>query len=418
MDLVARGLHFPSGIDFDDQGRLYVAESGVGFGGPAGGRVLRVEPDGSTVVLREDLGDPVNGLCFFEGFFYVSEGGWPGRIGRLSLDGEWKVLVDGLPGLGQYRTNRAIVGPDRRLYFSQGALTNSGVIGLDSLEFPGLRRLPHQHDVPGWDVVLTGSNFETDDPTSTSGRRVRTGAFSPFGVETKPGQRIAGKLPCTAAVMRCQLDGSGLELLAWGVRNACGLLYLPDGPLLAIDQGMADRGSRPVGRVPDLLFEIYDGAWYGWPDFVGGVPVTDSRFRPARGAAARFLLANHGELPPPERPLLEFPLEAGASQLDAIPESASRWPGQILVALFGDERPPAGPQPLRTGRSIARIDPANWTLHPVKAGPFQRPIDVRIDPAGEAAYVVDFGEYELATGGVVRAKAGTGAIWRIPLRDL
>ena len=56
--------------------------------------------------------------------------------------------------------------------------------------------------------------------------------------------------------MRCNLDGSDLELVAWGLRNAYGLGFLPDGRLLAVDQGADDRGSRPVGNVPDLLFEV------------------------------------------------------------------------------------------------------------------------------------------------------------------
>jgi hypothetical protein len=422
VDLVARGLHFPTSLTFDDRGRIYVAESGIAFGGaPAGGRILRVEPDGRTVAIREDLRDPVNGLCFHDGFFYISEGGWPGRISRLSLDGEYRILVAPLPGLGLFQTNMAVVGPDRRLWFSQGALTNSGIVGLDSLEVPWLRRLPHNHDIPGFDVVLSGMNAETDNPASTGGRRVRTGPFSPFGVETKPGQRIAGRLPCTAAVMRCGLDGSGLELVAWGLRNAYGLLFLPDGRLLATEQGADDRGSRPIGHAPDLLFEVVEGAWYGWPDFVGGVPVTDPRFRPSRGAMPRRLLANHGELPPPEEPLLEFPPHAAATKLDVIPEGAPRWPEQILVALFGalfeDNRPLAGQRGPRAGRSLARIDPANWTLHAVKAGPFHRPIDVRVEPSGDSVVVVDFGAFEAASG-VHEAKAGSGAVWRIPLRDL
>lgn len=422
MDLVARGLNYPTSLTFDDRGRIYVAESGLPFAGaPAGGRILRLEPGGGTVLIWQDLRDPVNGLVFHEGFFYVSEGGWPGRITRVALNGARKILVDHLPGLGHFQTNMAVIGPDHRLWFSQGAATNSGIVGLDSLEVHWLRRLPHNHDIPGWDVVLTGVNPETDDPSSTSGRRVRTGAFSPFGVETKPGQRIAGRLPCTASVMRCRLDGSGLELVAWGLRNAYGLLFLPDGRLLATEQGADDRGSRPIGRAPDFLYEIVEEAWYGWPDFIGGLPVTDPRFRSARGAAARRLLANHDELPPPEQPLLAFPVNAAATKLDVIPEGASRWPEQILVALFGalfeDNLPVAGPRGPRVGRTIARIDPASWTLHPVKAGPFHRPIDVRVDPSGEFVYVVDFGEYEAFPGGV-ETTAGTGAVWRISLRDL
>ena len=64
-----------------------------------------------------------------------------------------------------------------------------------------------------------------------------------------------------AAVMRCNLDGSGLELVAWGFRNAYGLGFLPDGRLLAADQGVDDRGSRPLGNAPDLFHEVKARAW-------------------------------------------------------------------------------------------------------------------------------------------------------------
>src|SRR5687768_13140331 len=76
VDLVARGLNYPTSLTFDDRGRIYVAESGLPFAGaPAGGRILRLEPGGGTVPVWQDLRDPVNGLVFHEGFFYVSEGG-------------------------------------------------------------------------------------------------------------------------------------------------------------------------------------------------------------------------------------------------------------------------------------------------------------------------------------------------------
>src|SRR5207248_334781 len=192
-----------------------------------------------------------------------------------------------------------------RLYFSQGAMTNTGIIGLDAYELGWLRRLPHAHDLPGHNLVLVGINVETPDPLSDRpDARASTGAFVPFGTPTEPGQRIPAQLPCTAAMMRCNPDGTDLELVAWGLRNAFGLGFLPDGRLLAIDQGADDRGSRPVGNAPDLLFEVRRGAWYGWPDFIGGDPITDARYRPVRGPAPAFALANPHALPAPERPLL------------------------------------------------------------------------------------------------------------------
>lgn len=417
--IVAEGLDFPTSLAFDEEGTPWIAESGLPFAGAApGGRIRRVGRNGRTEPLLGDLRSPVNGLCFSDGAFIIAEGGHPGRISRWAPGKPLETVLDGLPGLGNYHTNMTALSPDGWLYFSQGALTNSGVIGLDAYELGWLRRLPHNHDIPGFDVELAGLNLETDNPFNHNGHKwVKTGAFSPFGVETQPGQRIGARVPCTASVMRCRPDGSNLELVAWGLRNAYGLLFLPDGRLIATDQGADDRGSRPIGNAPDVLFEVRAGGWYGWPDFVGGVPVTDPRFRPTRGPAPEPLLANPGELPPPERPLLEFAVNAAAVKMAVLPSKASRWPGQILVALFGDERPMTGPAGPRIGRSLARIDPSDWSLHPVERGPWQRPIDVQVHPFEEAVYVLDFGEFEMGPNGV-EARAGTGALWKIPLGAL
>jgi sugar lactone lactonase YvrE len=415
---VADGLDFPTSIAFDDAGRPWVAESGLPFAGARpGGRLLRIDGDGRATPVAGGLRPPLNGLLFHDGRFYACEGGDPGRISRLTPAGARETVLDGLPGLGNYHTNMAVMDADGRLVFSQGAMTNSGVIGLDAFELAWLDRLPHDCDLPGFDLVLTGASFETPDPLADDGPRVRTGAFAPFGTPTAPRQRIPARLPATAAVMRCTVDGGGLELVGWGLRNAYGLCLLPDGRLLATDQGADERGSRPIGHAPDLLFEVKPGRWYGWPDFVGGRPVTDERFRPVRGAAPTPLLANHDELPPPERPLLEFPVNAAATKMAAIPAGAGRWPGQVLVTLFGDEKPMTAPAGARVGRSLARIDPAGWTLHPLAAGPFHRPIDVRLHPFEETVYVLDFGEFEMTHGGLA-ARAGSGVLWALPLADL
>ena len=56
--------------------------------------------------------------------------------------------------------------------------------------------------------------------------------------------------------------------MAWGLRNAYGLGFLPDGRLIATEQSADARGSRPIGNAPDALYVVEQGAWYGWPDFV------------------------------------------------------------------------------------------------------------------------------------------------------
>lgn len=414
FELVADGFSFPTSLTFDEAGIAYVAESGLPFGGaPAGGRIWRIGSDGNRSLLIEGLRPPVNGLTFHQGNLYISEGGHPGRISRLDFDGEQTVILDNLPGPGNYHTNMVAFGPDGKLYFSQGAMTNTGIVGLDAYELGWLRRLPHAHDIPGYEVVLAGVNIETSNPlVDIPEARIQTGAFAPFGTQSEPGRRIAAKVPCTAAVMRCNLDGSDVELVAWGLRNACGLGFLPDGRLLAVDQGADDRGSRPVGNAPDLLFEVRDNAWYGWPDYISDDPITDPQYLPTRGSAPGFVLANHNELPPPERALLRFPAHVSAVKFDVAPSTLQNWVGQIFIALFGDEFVPPGPQ---VGRSVARIDPGDWSLHTCIEEPLARPIDVRFHPTNGGLYILDFGKFEMHAERGVVAEAQSGRLWRYML---
>jgi glucose/arabinose dehydrogenase len=400
MQPVVANLNFPTSVALDASGVIYIAESGLTFdSAPAGGRVLRIAPDGQSECILDGLRTPVNGVGLHAGWLYISEGGNPGRITRYHIDsGDWRVVLDGLPGFGNYHTNMAVMGPDGKLYFSQGAMTNSGVIGVDSQELAWLREVAHNCDIPGFDVALADSASD---------------AFAPFGAVNQPGRRIPRRVPCTASVMRCDPDGSHLELFAWGLRNAYGLGFLPDGRLLATDQGADDRGSRPIANCPDFLYEVLPGAWYGWPDFMGGRPVTDPRFRPADSPAPQFLLANHAELPPPQAPLLEFEGNTCAVKFALSPPRYAGFAGHLIVALFGDEIPMTTRSGPRVGRKLVRVDPAGWSVHPVQPMAFHRPIDVAFDPSGSAAYVLDFGQFEMTPEMGVEARAASGCLWRL-----
>jgi len=417
LELVAEGFSFPTSLTFDEAGTAYIAESGLPFGGARpGGRIWALAPGGNRTLIAEGLRQPVNGVTFHDGGLYVSEGGHPGRISRIELDGRQTTILDNLPGPGNYHTNMVAFGPDGKLYFSQGAMTNTGIVGLDAYELGWLRRLPHAHDIPGYDIVLAGVNIETANPLhNRQGERNQTGTKTHYGTKMEAGQHIRAQMPCTAAIMRCNPDGSDLELFAWGVRNAYGLGFLPDGRLIAIDQGADDRGSRPVGNVPDMLFEVHQGAWYGWPDFIGGDPITDAQYQPVRGPAPFFVLANHDELPPPERALLRFPPHAAAVKFDVAPATVPAWAGQIVIALFGDEVPMTAPSGPRVGRAVARINPRDWSLHQVIAGSLSRPIDVRFAAGGTSLYILDFGLFEMHAERGVVAEARSGKLWRLDI---
>lgn len=422
MTPLVDGLHFPTSLALDADGTLYVAESGLPFdGAPAGGRVSRIDAGGAAVPLVDDLRAPVNGLLWHAGSLVIAEGGDPGRISRLDLaSGRVDVVLDRLPGHGNYHTNMAVIGPDGLLYFSQGAMTNSGVIGLDSNELPWLGEVEHNCDIPGYDITLGGFVGLSGRGERESDDDIGTGAFSPFATVTPRGTRLPGKLPCTAAVLRCRLDGSELELVAWGLRNAFGLGFLADGRLLATDQGADARGARPLANCPDFLHEVVAGAWYGWPDYYGGVPATDARFQVPGGPAPGFVLQDHDALPPPRRALCDFAVNACPAKFAQIPAGLP-FAGDLLLAQFGDERPLAGPPGPRVGRKLVRVALADWSEHALPALatlPLRRPIDVAIDARAGVCYLLDFGDFEIGADKRVAATAATGRIWKVPARFL
>lgn len=405
-EIVCGELNFPTGLTFDDDGTLYLAESGLPFGGaPPGGRVWALR-GADRELLLQGLRPPVNGVTFYDGSLYVTESGHPSRILRLDLStGAQQTVLEDLPGPGNYQTNMVAFGPEGKLYFSQGAMTNTGVIGLDAYDLGWLKLLPHQRDLPGLEVVVRHQEFVSDDPREGGTGRSVTGPFADFGTVHPEGTRIPAGLPCTSAVMRCDPDGGHLELVAWGLRNAFGLLFLCDGRLIATDQGADDRGSRPVGNIPDLLYLVKEGCWYGWPDFIGGVPISDPRFAPEGGEAPGFVLANHAEMPPPERPLREFTTHVAATKLTEAPD------GRIVIAMFGDEVPMTAPFGPRAGRGIAVVDPSqDWQQTSIATPGLRRPIDVRFGPDGYL-YALDFGHFEPGRGGM-QATAGSGSVRR------
>jgi glucose/arabinose dehydrogenase len=415
LELVCSGLSFPTSVTFDEDGIPYITESNLFNISNRNGCVVKVQ--GTTrddlLTLTDNLRTPVNGIWYHDGFLYVSEGGNPGRIAKMDLDGlRFYTILDNLPGRGNYHTNMAVVNSDEKIYFSQGAMTNSGIVGLDSYNIGWLRSIPDSYDIPGYDIVLNGINIETNDTPGNPNGQVKTGAFVPFGNSTYPNQVIKAHLPCTASIMRCNLDGSNLELIAWGLRNSYGIGFLHDNQLLAIDQGADDRGSRPVGNAPDLLYEIHKGHWYGWPDFIGGDPVTLPRYKPERGEQPRFIIQNHEDLPTPEKPLLKFPPHSAATKFEVLRPSSNPCDAQLIVALFGDEKPMTAPSGSTIGRNIVRVDSYDWTVEPLFLTSLLRPIDIRFNHFDQSLYFLDFGGFEMQDNGMVNAAPCSGRLWK------
>src|SRR6267154_3817234 len=100
MERIAENLNFPTSVAVDTEGTVYVAESGLPLGGgPDKVSILRIGSDGRRSCLLTGLRPPVNGVTYYKGSLFISEGGYPGRISRFDLvSGEWIILADRLPG--------------------------------------------------------------------------------------------------------------------------------------------------------------------------------------------------------------------------------------------------------------------------------------------------------------------------------
>jgi hypothetical protein len=109
IEAVATVLTFPTGVTFDEEGNVYVVESGYSYGEvwdvP---RLIRVSASGQTTVVAEgENNGPWTGAFFFDGAIYIAEGGSlrGGRILRATPQGAVSVVVDPLPSMGDHHTN-------------------------------------------------------------------------------------------------------------------------------------------------------------------------------------------------------------------------------------------------------------------------------------------------------------------------
>jgi glucose/arabinose dehydrogenase len=365
-------------------------------------------PDGYVAELvATGFKTPVH--CTFgpDGRCYVTEAGFKiesrPRIVRVDVEtGETDIFFE-LPGERWIQTG-AMTGA----CWHDGSLYVTNTDTLFRIDADG-----HAED------VLTGLPGRGDHQTN----HPVLGPDVPYGTATEPGQMIKGQTKCTGAVLRCNADGSALELVAWGLRNPFGLAFDPTGRLFATEHGIDERGHRHIFGDLEDLYEIREGAWYGWPDFASGIRLDDPHWG-RRGRGREPVLAEHPD-PSPPKPFVSFEPHAAPNGLAFSSDAAFGFEGDAFVALFGDLNPNTTRQATPAGFRIARVDmrrgevvdfavnkivgPASKLPH----GGFERPSHCEFGPDG-ALYVVDWGEIKIAPeAGGVRMKEGTGTLWRI-----
>lgn len=231
-------------------------------------------------------------------------------------------------------------------------------------------------------------------------------------------------MPCSGAVFSVGLDGSNLELVAWGFRNPFGLSFAPGGQLYVTDNSYDDRGSRPVWGTGDYLWQVQPQQWYGWPDFAGGLAFNGDRFNVPGEDPPKPLLATHPATPP--KPTASLGVHSSSNGLDFSTSTAFGYTGEAFIAQFGDMAPNVGKVMAPVGFKVVRVNVADGTVadfamnkgkkngpaSALKSGGLERPVAVKFSPDGTALYIVDFGIMR-NTGESTIPQKNTGVLWKI-----
>src|SRR5262245_21378826 len=449
IEVFAKGLNFPTGIAFKGDGRrfeVFVTEAGTGVPGrcngaeffrdnsmPAvpdsqnpflpqvrvlddDGNTLRVLGRSPTVAARESpsfLHAPTIGLAFERDFhggrLFVTDSLQGARGAQGPKNSSRIVDVDARHGTvaelivklptGDHPTEQPTV-KDGFLYWSQGSVTNAGVIGHDNGASvggpPEDEATGAQHEIPCQDVVLSGHNFDSGDGHVTGG-------FLPHGVPGAAGQVVhafSGAFQmgmCTGAILRAKLRDlrplppggiqpvGTVEPVSWGYRTPFGLRFASDhhvldGGLLVSENGEDQRGPRPVLNAPDRLHVVPEKVtrggldFHGWPDIFGFLDSTQGVFIPDTGGGdnptgpggTAFKTVQHLLQVLPQRPIAPIailPADVAAVGLDFVPKEFDGGgnpgnkvdDGDALVTREGDFgfEPPNG-DPIE-GHDVIRV---------------------------------------------------------------
>ena len=413
VEVFAEGLNTPINMIFTPNNEIYLADAGVTDNN---GKVLKYI-NNAFEVIADGFSPPLTGINYLNGNIYVSH---RGKITVVKPDGSKVDILEGLPSFGDHHNNQVIFGLDGKMYFGQGTATNSGVVGEDNKEW--VKKHPYFHDFPGENITLNGYNYKSDNfLTVAEDDKEFTGAFSPFGVKSQYGEVGKGITATSGSILRANIDGSNLELVAWGLRNPFRLKFDRFNRLFSTNHGMDVRGSRPVDNSPDEIYLIHPDVWYGWPDFTGGLAVTLPIFKAENKPSPKFLLSAHPMIPP--RPFSVFTPHAAIMGFDFNYTYKFKHYGDVYIAEFGSEAPrTTGGKPLPgVGHRVSRIDMNSGLIYTfainksgyaasyTEGGGFERPIDVVFGP-DENMYIVDFG---LGSEGHHGFEANTGVIWKI-----
>lgn len=255
----AKGCSGAKAFDFDDEGNLYIAFNNA---------IKIIKKDNDEEVLIKESSFEIFDIIAFEDYIFIAT---DNRLVKYNIiDNTSENIIMNLPNEGLNKETKLIINNDK-LYITIGTNTNSGIAESGKA-----------HDKPSFHWILTGSNYG----------EVKTGPFSPYGIAVEPESEIKEVPISNGVILLYDINSKKQSIFATGIRNIEGMDIDSENNLIAIVGGMEDLGSRAVKDDMDYVYEIKEKAWYGWPDFSGGDPITSPKFSDGNNKLD-FLIRNH-----------------------------------------------------------------------------------------------------------------------------
>lgn len=254
-----KGYEGAKSFDYDDNGNLYIAFKDT---------IKIIDNNGKEeVIIRDNNLNIYDVLCNNNKLFIATDN----KIVEYNIETYESIdLVRDIPNNGINKETNLLI-KDNTLYFSIGSNTNSGIVNEKG----------ESEDKPTISFTLTGVNYG----------QIKTGAFSPFAVTTEKGEKVKNDKFGNGSIMAYSFENKKVSIYSHGLRNINGWDVNSDGKIKGIVGGMEDKGQRSIKDDKDYIYEFEKSAWYGWPDYSGGDPITSPRF--TDGRKVDFLIENH-----------------------------------------------------------------------------------------------------------------------------
>lgn len=295
-----KGLNNPKSFDINENGDLYLASEDT---------IKIIDSEGAIkAIIREESLNIYDVAYFKENIYLATDN----RIVKFSLiDNRFTTLIDNLPNTGLNKEINILV-KDNNILFEIGSNTNDGIVN----------NLGEKEEVSTGSWILSGENFGEE----------KTGAFSPYSISTQKGEKIKGENIGNAAIYELNLETLETKLISHGIRNINGWDLNSENKIIAVVNGISDNTVRKIKNDKDYIYILEEDIWYGWPDYLGGDPITSPRF--TDGEPHKFLLKNHIDKNP-SGPLYQY------NYVNSLKALAVDKEGRYLekdTIIFADEK--------------------------------------------------------------------------------